>query len=121
MERRRCIDGAHAVDPEEIARCDLQTCIAILTRLSKGLAHPVRIEIVRMLYRKPPEKRYICADFVDALPLSQASVSQHLKVLSDTGWVYRQIDGPRVSCSLVVNITEYYTKLVRRVVREAIT
>jgi DNA-binding transcriptional ArsR family regulator len=30
------------------------------------------------------------------MPLAQATVSQHLKVLKETGWIEGEIDGPRV-------------------------
>ena len=33
---------------------------------------------------------------MSALPLAQATVSQHLKVLKDAGLVQGEIDGPRV-------------------------
>ena len=36
------------------------------------------------------------AQIVDELPLAQATVSQHLKVLKDAGLVQGEIDGPRV-------------------------
>jgi ArsR family transcriptional regulator len=32
---------------------------------------------------------------VDVLPLAQATVSQHLKVLKDAGLVQGEVDGPR--------------------------
>ena len=118
MARSGCIDGPRCVDIGEVEQMDRQTCTEILGRLSKGLAHPARIAIIRMLYHKPPEKQYICSDIVDALPLAQASVSQHLKILNEAGWVYREIDGPRVACNLVGNIVEYYKALVEKTVQE---
>jgi ArsR family transcriptional regulator len=38
----------------------------------------------------------ICGDLVNRLPLAQATVSQHLKVLKEAGWIQGEIDGPRV-------------------------
>lgn len=58
-----------------------------MAQLSKGLAHPARVEIVRMLENKPQNERCVCGDIVNALPLAQSSVSQHLKVLKETGWM----------------------------------
>ena len=57
----------------------------ILSELSKGLAHPVRVEIVRMLENKPAGQRCVCGDIVNAFSLAQSSVSQHLKILKETG------------------------------------
>jgi len=111
-----CASGPRFVDVRVLEKTDRETCKQILARLSKGLAHPARIEIIRMLSNKPPEEKYICADIVKALPLAQASVSQHLKILKAAGWVYGEVDGPRVSCNLVGNIMEYYSTLMRRVI-----
>ena len=110
--------GTRCVDLEVIESTDHETCKTELARLSKGLANPTRIEIVRMLYKKSPDRKYICSDIVDALPLAQASVSQHLKILKETGWVYGENDGSRVRCSLVGNIMEYYRELIKKAIQE---
>jgi len=110
--------GPRFVDVGVLEETDRETCKKMLATLSKGLAHPARIEIIRMLSNKPPEKKYICSDIVKALPLAQASVSQHLKILKETGWVYGEIDGPRVRCSLVGNIMEYYRELIKKATQE---
>ena len=39
----------------------------------------------------------ICGEIVQVLPLSQATVSQHLKVLKEAGLIRGETDGPR-SC-----------------------
>ena len=64
-----------------------------LARLAKALAHPARVEILRMLIEKGDCQ---CSVIVDRLPLAQATVSQHLKVLKDAGLVRCEIDPPRV-------------------------
>jgi ArsR family transcriptional regulator len=64
-----------------------------LARLAKALGHPARVAIVRLLLGKG---ECICGDIVGRLPLAQATVSQHLKVLQDAGWIQGAIDGPRV-------------------------
>jgi ArsR family transcriptional regulator len=38
----------------------------------------------------------ICGDLVQGLPLAQSTVSQHLKVLKNAGFIRGEIDGPRV-------------------------
>ena len=83
-----------------------------LSELSKGLAHPVRVEIVRMLENKPAGQRCVCGDIVNAFPLAQSSVSQHLKILKETGWIQGEIDGPRVCYCTVDGIFEYYKDLL---------
>ncbi len=64
-----------------------------LSALAWGLAHPARVEILRLLLDRG---ECICGAIVDSMPLAQATVSQHLKVLKETGWIDGEIDGPRV-------------------------
>src|SRR5579862_4902953 len=63
-----------------------------LAELAKALAHPIRVQIVRILART---EGCICGDLVEQLPLAQSTVSQHLKVLKEAGLVRGTIDGPR--------------------------
>ena len=90
-----------------------------LAELSKGIAHPARVEIVRMLSNRPPAARCVCGDIVDALPLAQSTVSQHLKLLKETGWVQGEIDGPRVCYCIVEGMMEYYMTLMKRCLKQA--
>ena len=46
----------------------------------KALGHPARIAIIEYILT---QKTCICNDLVGTLPLSQATVSQHLKELKD--------------------------------------
>lgn len=64
-----------------------------LATLAKALGHPARIQIVRLLACR---STCVCGDIVDELPLSQSTVSQHLKVLKEAGIIRGEIDGPRV-------------------------
>jgi ArsR family transcriptional regulator len=63
-----------------------------LAAFAKALGHPVRVQILRMLARR---QGCVCGDIVDVLPLAQSTVSQHLKVLKDSGLVRGEISGPR--------------------------
>jgi ArsR family transcriptional regulator len=60
----------------------------------KALAHPARLRIVDVLAARGT---CICGEIVEVLPLAQATVSHHLKVLKDAGLLQGTIDGPR-SC-----------------------
>lgn len=62
-----------------------------LTQMMKALAHPARMQIVRYLSDNP---QCITGDIVDVLPLAQATVSQHLKVLRESGLITGTIEGP---------------------------
>lgn len=62
-----------------------------LTQMMKALGHPARMQIIRYLSENP---QCITGDIVDVLPLAQATVSQHLKVLRDAGLICGSIEGP---------------------------
>ena len=64
-----------------------------IAALCKALAHPARIAIINFLIKK---RECICSDVVNELPLSQSTVSQHLKELKNAGLIIGDIDGPRV-------------------------
>ena len=49
--------------------------------LSKAFAHPARIAILKILAKN---EACSCNELVEALPLSQATVSQHLKELKNS-------------------------------------
>lgn len=96
-----------------LGNISLEACKMRLAELSKGLAHPARVEIVRMLEIKPP-KKCVCGDIVNALPLAQSSVSQHLKVLKETGWIKAKNNGPYVRYWIVEGIIDYYLDLIKQ-------
>ncbi|HET9327851.1 MAG TPA: metalloregulator ArsR/SmtB family transcription factor [Candidatus Eisenbacteria bacterium] len=64
-----------------------------LARLAKALGHPARVAILKFLSASGECQ---CGSIVDQLPLAQATVSQHLKVLKGAGLVRGTIDPPRV-------------------------
>jgi DNA-binding transcriptional ArsR family regulator len=87
-----------------------------LALLAKGISHPIRVEIIRMLANKPPDCRCICGKIVNALPLAQSSVSQHLKVLRETGWIEAEASGTSVCYCLADGILDMYKNLMDRVI-----
>ena len=58
----------------------------------KALCHPTRLKIIRYLQQVD---QCICGSIVDTLPLSQSTVSQHLKVLKEADLIRGEVDGPR--------------------------
>jgi ArsR family transcriptional regulator len=64
-----------------------------LADLAKGLSHPARIAILEFLAR---QNTCMCGGIVDRIPLSQATVSQHLAELKRIGLIKGEIEGPRV-------------------------
>jgi len=65
-----------------------------LARLCKALGHPVRVTIVRFL--EVQRAGVTCGEIVRQLPLAQSTVSQHLRVLKDAGFVRVTEAPPRV-------------------------
>jgi ArsR family transcriptional regulator len=65
-----------------------------LADVAKALSHPARIAILRLLAQRGT---CICGEIVEDLPLSQSTVSQHLKALKEAGLIKGTIEGPR-SC-----------------------
>ncbi|RIV21149.1 ArsR family transcriptional regulator [Fibrisoma montanum] len=64
-----------------------------IAELAKAFAHPARVAILQHLVAT---KSCICGELVDELPLSQATVSQHLKELSRIGIIKGNVQPPRV-------------------------
>ena len=64
-----------------------------MARYAKALAHPARVAILRILLK---QQACICGDIVDILPLSQSTVSQHLKELKEAGLVQGDVEGVTV-------------------------
>jgi ArsR family transcriptional regulator len=91
MKPRRCCEsenqtvGAPAVKDqgtdEEVAN------------LAWAVAHPARVRILRILLARTS---CVCGELVDLMPLAQSTVSQHLKILKQSGLVQGEIDGPKV-------------------------
>ena len=62
-------------------------------RLAWAIAHPARVQIVRLLIGR---EACVCGEIVDCLPLAQSTVSQHLKILKESGLIQGEVDGPKV-------------------------
>jgi len=61
----------------------------------RALGNPARIRIIRELARQPG---CVTSDLVGLLPLAQSTVSEHLRVLKETGIVRGTIEGDRCYC-----------------------
>ena len=61
--------------------------------LSRALGHPARIAILEFLAKS---NACMCGDIVEVLPLSQSTVSQHLRELKAVGLIRGDIEGTRV-------------------------
>lgn len=64
-----------------------------LAKLAWAIAHPARVRILRILLAR---EACICGELVDQMNLAQSTVSQHLKILKESGLITGEIDGPKV-------------------------
>jgi ArsR family transcriptional regulator len=77
--------------------------------LAKALGHPARVEILKMLSQSG---ECVCGVIVDRLPLAQATVSQHLKVLKGAGLIRGEVDPPRVCYCVDAAVVRRFKQLV---------
>ena len=62
----------------------------LVADFAKALSHPARLSILKKL---ASENKCICGEIVEVMPLSQSTVSQHLKELKEAGLIQGEIDG----------------------------
>ncbi len=60
-----------------------------LLLMMKAIGQPMRLSILQFLVANP---NCYTRDMVDALPISQATVSQHVKQLREAGWLASEQD-----------------------------
>lgn len=65
-----------------------------LSEIARALGHPARVAIIEYLAKS---NVCICGDIVDVLPLSQSTVSQHLRELKNAGLIKGEIEGTSVN------------------------
>jgi ArsR family transcriptional regulator, arsenate/arsenite/antimonite-responsive transcriptional repressor len=64
-----------------------------MANVFKALGHPARVAIVEYLLKM---NTCICGDIVNALPLAQATISQHLKELKHAEIIKGSIEGKSI-------------------------
>ncbi len=63
-----------------------------MAEMAKAIGHPARIAIMQYLSQQP---NCVCGSIVDEIGLAQATVSQHLKALKNSGLIQGSISGVR--------------------------
>ena len=83
-----------------------------LAKIFKALGHPTRIKIIEHLNKI---NTCICGEIVDIFPFSQSTISQHLKLLKESGIVCGEVEGPKtyfcVDKAVLNEIKDYIQKL----------
>ena len=96
---------------EEFSQSDRE-----LSELAKAISHPARIAILRILAAR---NTCLCGEIVLELPLSQSTVSQHLKALKEAGLIQGEIEGPRVCYCLdqsgITKLSSLFSRFSERV------
>lgn len=85
-----------------------------MTQLLKALAHPTRLEI--LMFLKERESECVCKIY-EELNLEQSNISQHLRLLKNSGVLTSKKDGQWVHYSVahpeifeIINATETIVK-----------
>jgi ArsR family transcriptional regulator len=90
------------------------TEIIELSGIIKALGHPARMAIVSYLANTP---NCITNDIVEELPLSQATVSQHLKELRNVDLIKGDIEGTSVCYCLntekLNKVISYFSEIMK--------
>lgn len=78
-----------------------------MSLLAKAMSHPARIAILRILAENP---RLTCGEIVGLLPLAQATVSHHLKDLTEVSLISLHHEGKKSLYELNWATWDAYTK-----------
>src|SRR5262245_41007017 len=82
-------------------------------RIAKALADPRRFEIFEEMAASPDEM--VCGQIVERFPVTQATVSHHLKELTDAGLIEMRPEGQYRYCRVRLDVMrEYIRELQRR-------
>lgn len=85
----------------------------LLANTMKALGHPARIAIIEYLLEK---QSCICGDIVNELPLSQPTISQHLKELKNVNIIQGSIDGNSICYCLNVETFQKIEKYIQLII-----
>jgi ArsR family transcriptional regulator, arsenate/arsenite/antimonite-responsive transcriptional repressor len=80
-----------------------------LARLAKVLSHPARLAILQYLANV---KACISGDISNEIPLSRTTVSQHLQVLREAGFIQGQIEGVKINYCLNEEAVNKFKSLI---------
>lgn len=62
-----------------------------IATMAKAIGHPARVAILEHIIK---QGSCVCGDIVEELPLSQSTVSQHLKAMKEAGIIRGEVNGP---------------------------
>ncbi len=94
----------------------IQSADQNLVSIFRALGQPARLRILRLLIER---QTCVCGEVVDELPLAQATVSQHLKVLKEAGLITGQVEGPAVCYCLAPGALAHLREAVAQLADDA--
>ena len=80
-----------------------------LVTLFKAIGNPTRFEIIKFLVTHPG---CITGQIVNHLPIAQATVSQHLKVLKNAGLISGEIEGTSTCYQLNEDMIVWFRSVI---------
>jgi ArsR family transcriptional regulator, arsenate/arsenite/antimonite-responsive transcriptional repressor len=87
-----------------------------MSLLLKSLGHPARIAILEHLLKV---NACICGDIVKELPLSQPTISQHLKELKNAGIIKGTVEGNSICYCInekaIETLQKYFFKITEKI------
>jgi ArsR family transcriptional regulator len=87
---------------------------ARLAKVTKALAHPARIAIIRHLATM---KTCCFSEISQVLPLADSTISQHLSELKSAGLVHGSFEPPRIKYSINSEGWKEARKLLKEIIR----
>ncbi|MEO8416284.1 MAG: metalloregulator ArsR/SmtB family transcription factor [Ginsengibacter sp.] len=85
-----------------------------LAMMAKAISHPARISILKILARN---ENCNCNTLVQQLPLSQSTVSRHLKELKDRGLINITVHGTNSLYSLNKIVLKEFEKEIKKMMK----
>lgn len=79
-----------------------------IASIAKVFAHPARVAIIKYIANK---NSCICNDIVDEIGLAQPTISQHLKVINETGLLDGSFEGKSICYCLNVERFQEFQSL----------
>ena len=93
---------------KSLSRIERERFIAMF----KAMGNPIRYEMMEYMLKFPGCNT---ANIVDHLPIAQATVSQHLKVLKEAGLVSGEFEGPATCYCLVDENVKWFKETVQKI------
>ncbi|KLO25006.1 ArsR/SmtB family transcription factor [Marinitoga sp. 1155] len=86
----------------------------LISNIFKSLSHPVRLRIIKLLN----VKKLSVLEISEKLQTSQSSISQHLKILEESGIISKEKKGNIVFCKLKHTLVLELLSDVKRIISQ---